>query len=140
MNHLLTNPYHEILRLDENEEMIDILTEFSESNKIQTGWVYALGSTKEIELGFYNLETKEYERKTFTEPLEVLDVTGNIGEKDNEPALHLHGSFSRKDFSTIGGHIHRLIANATVEIFIHKIEGTIKRAHDEKTGLNLITN
>lgn len=97
-----------------------------------------LGSAKAVEMSYYDLAKKEYIKKIFEEPLEVLDIHGNIAKKDSEVVLHLHGSFSRTDFSTVGGHIHEMETSGTMEVFIHKIEGTLTRAQDASTGLNVL--
>lgn len=52
--------------------------------------------------------------------------------------FHLHGSFGRTDYGTVGGHIHALTVAATLEVFIHKIDGELNRAYDRSTGLNLL--
>lgn len=138
MKHLLSNPWHEIIRLDKGEEAISALTLFAKEKDIRAGWIFAIGSASAVKLSYYSEEKKEYIRRTFGEFLEVVGIDGNISWKDKEPLLHLHGSFGRTDYGTISGHIHELITAATLEIFIHKIEGKLDRAHDTRLGLNLL--
>ena len=97
-----------------------------------------LGSSKEVELGFYDLDKKEYPNKIFSEPLEILEASGTLVVMGGKPILHLHGVFGRADYGTIGGHIQHLTANATVEVFIHKLNERLERKRDSKTGLNLL--
>lgn len=134
----MSNEYHEIIRFDKGDKVIEGLKKFIEEKKIKVGWVWMLGSASAVELAYYYLLKKEYENKRFEESLEVVDVQGNIARKDGEVALHLHGTFGRTDFSTISGHVNEIVAAATVEVFIHKIEGKLTRAHDEVTGLSLL--
>ena len=138
MKHVLNNPYHEIIRFDKGEKVVEELKKFVEEKDIKVGWIWMLGSAEKVELAYYYLLKKEYQSKVFEESLEVIDVQGNIARKDGEVALHLHGTFGRTDFSTISGHVNEIVAAATVEVFIHKIEGKLTRAHDEATGLNLL--
>ncbi len=138
MKHVLSNQYHEVIRFDKGEKVVEGLKKFVEEQDIQAGWIWMLGSASAVELAYYYLLKKEYENKRFEESLEVINVQGNIARKDGEVALHLHGTFGRTDFSPISGHVNEIIAAATVEVFIHKIEGKLTRARDEATGLNLL--
>jgi predicted DNA-binding protein with PD1-like motif len=138
MKHIISNPWHEVLRFDKGEDVIGGILNFAEKNKIKAAWLSAIGSSEEVGLGFYNLDKKEYSNKIFKESLEVLHASGTLAVIDGRPSIHWHGVFGRLDYSVIGGHIYRLIANATVEVFIHKLNETLIRKHDEKTGLNLL--
>lgn len=137
---VLSNSYHEILRFDRGDDVIAGILRFAKEEKIDAAWVWALGAAESVELGFYDLEAKEYRKKEFTEPMEIVQMTGNISvSADNgEPVLHLHGSFGKEDYSVIGGHVHALTAYSTVEVFAHKIPGSIRRVHNKETGLNLL--
>lgn len=139
MEIVLSNAWHVILRFDEGEEVMAAVADFAAQEGISAAWLSAIGSCKEVELGYYGLAEKKYYNKVVTQELEVLDASGTIAQLEGKPALHLHGVLGDKNYQTIGGHIHRLVANATIEVFIHKIEGEIKRTKDEATGLNLLT-
>jgi len=67
--------------------------------------------------------------------LRALETSDGAGFKQ---ILHLHGVISRADYSTLGGHISKMIANMTVEVFIHKLNERLERKHDPETGLNLL--
>ncbi|MBI4033986.1 MAG: DNA-binding protein [Candidatus Brennerbacteria bacterium] len=142
MRRILSNTWHEILRFDEGEDIVAGILGFARENKIEAAWLSAIGSAKEIELGFYDLEKKKYLDKTFKKPLEVVEASGTISVLDSKPALHLHGVFSDENYQTLGGHIHKLVANATVEVFIHKLgesgSARLERKRDPETGLNLL--
>ena len=57
---------------------------------------------------------------------------------DENTAIHCHGAFSDYNYATFAGHVKEIIVSATCEIHLTKLEGTLKRGHDTKTGLNLI--
>ncbi|HXK41058.1 MAG TPA: PPC domain-containing DNA-binding protein [Candidatus Paceibacterota bacterium] len=138
MKHVLSNHWHEVLRFDVGDNVIAGILEFAQKQKIGSAWLSAVGSSKEVELGFYHLEKQEYSNKVFKEPLELLEASGTLAVMDGKPILHLHGIFCGADYGTIGGHIQKLIANATVEVFIHKLNERLERKRDLKTGLNLL--
>lgn|SRR3989344_856937 len=138
MKHILSNTWHEILRFDKGDDVIEGILEFGRKKGIEGAWLSAIGSSKEVELGFYDLEKQEYMNRIFAEPLELLEASGTLATKDGKLILHLHGVFSKTDYSTIGGHIQKMTANATVEVFIHKLNEKLERQLDSKTGLNLL--
>ncbi|MEX2144865.1 MAG: PPC domain-containing DNA-binding protein [Candidatus Spechtbacterales bacterium] len=127
-----------ILRLDPGEEFISVIENFCAENNIFSGWVQAVGSTKALNLAFYELGEKKYKTSAFNEFLEILSVTGNIAKKEGKIFVHAHGVFGRSDMSVIGGHIKKCVISATGEIMIHAGKNEMHRELDEETGLHLL--
>lgn len=127
-----------ILRLDAGDEFISAVQDFCAQNDIRAAWLQAIGSTKELELAYFNLEKKDYDTSAFVEFLEVMNITGNVALRDSKPFCHAHGVFGRADMTTIGGHVVRCVVSATMEISIRVLEGEINREFDEKTNLHLL--
>lgn len=140
MKIVLDNTWHTIVRFDQDEEVISGISRFAAEHNIHAAWLSAIGSSKEAELGYYTLEEKEYVSKRFTEALELVEASGTIALHEGKPVVHIHGVLSRTTYETIGGHIHVLVANATVEVFIHKIAGRVQRELDQQTGLKLLVD
>lgn len=138
MKSILHNSQYEVVRFSQGEDVVGGLLQLAEKNKIKGAWFWAIGSAKEVELAFYDLQQKKYLNKKFSEPLEILSSQGSLGTKSGRPVVHWHGLFGRFDYSVIGGHIHQLIANATVEVFIQKMNSSLTREFDSQTGLNLL--
>lgn len=127
------------LNFERGEEVIAGLKDFLKQGNISAGHITGLGAASRLELAYYNLETKEYERKVFTDDVEILSLTGNIGQKeDGELVVHMHGAFGQRDFSVFGGHIFELVISGAGEIHIASLPGFIKRAYDDETGLTLM--
>jgi predicted DNA-binding protein with PD1-like motif len=120
------------------EDVLSLLTKYCQETSITAGSFSALGAAKEVIIAYYNLDKKQYEDHMVHENVEILNLTGNISLMENKYIIHCHGVFGRKDCSTIGGHVKKLIVSATCEIILTKLEGTLERAFDEKTGLNLL--
>lgn len=127
-----------ILRLDPGEELRSEVEKFSEEHEINAAWVNALGSSKELELAYYNLGEKEYGTKKFSENLEIVSVVGNIALKEDKPFVHIHGTFSNPEMKVIGGHINRCVISATCEVSIWPAEGAMGRKYEDFTGLHLL--
>ncbi|MCL5016489.1 MAG: DNA-binding protein [Patescibacteria group bacterium] len=127
-----------VLRFDSGEEIISWLIRFTQENKITAAAISGIGSSKEAELGYYDIAAKEYRKKIYSRELEVVGLSGNISVLNNEPVIHLHGVLSNENYDTVGGHIHRLVVSATIEITIMVLRGEIHRKPDSETGLNLL--
>src|SRR5258708_2072457 len=127
-----------VLRFDLEEEVMEGLLEFAAQNEIDAASLTGIGACSFIELAFYNPTAKNYDKREFSEELEICSLLGNIALLEGKPVLHAHGIFGKKDFSTIGGHVLKLVVSATCEIVLTKLEGTLLRKHNEKMNLNLL--
>ncbi len=124
-------------RLDKDVEIIGGLSTVMKQYDITAGMVSGIGAVSKAELGYYDGETKSYEKHLFQENMEIVSFKGNISYKDDEIFPHLHAVLSRRDFSAIGGHLF----SGTVYAFEFEIiilEGQpFVRKSDEETGLFL---
>ena len=115
------------------------LKAFAQEKGITAAHISGLGAAASLDLAYYNLETKEYERTTIKEDVEICSLNGNIGvNAQGETIVHLHGVFGRQDLSTFGGHIFECIISGAGEIHLVAMPGTINRSFDENTGLTLL--
>jgi predicted DNA-binding protein with PD1-like motif len=127
------------LNIEPGEDIMAQLQAYAEQEGLQAAHITGLGAAAEVELAYYNLETKEYEATTITENVEICSITGNIGVNEGgQKVVHLHGVFARRDLSTFGGHIVRCIVSGAGEIHLTTPPGTINRAYDATTGLTLL--
>ncbi len=121
------------------EEVMSALREYLVQNNIKAAHISGLGAASSLEIAYYNIETKEYERHNINEDLEILSLNGNVGVKeDGETVVHLHGTFGKRDLSVIGGHIFSMQISGAGELHVITFSGEIKRAYDEETGLTLM--
>lgn len=127
------------LRLEKGEKLVECLTGFVKEQNLRAGWVLGLGGLAWAELGFYALDQGEYKWTKLDELLELTNLTGNIAWQDDQPALHLHATVSKADYSAMGGHLREAEVGGTVELSIRKWVGDdLVRRRDEQTGLNLL--
>ena len=92
----------------------------------------------EAELAHYIVENKKYTSKILNQPLEIINMTGNITEMNKEVYLHCHITLSDERMNAIAGHLKEGKISATCEIVLVKIDAEINRKYDEKIGLNLM--
>lgn len=129
-----------LVRLERGEQLMDALTKFVRAQNVPGAWLSGLGAAQWVELGYYDLATKQYRWQTFDTLLEILGLQGNVAWQKGEPAIHLHGTFSNRQYHVVGGHVKDLQVGGTCELFIQPIgpEHTLARSFDEQTGLNLL--
>lgn len=127
-----------MLRFDKGEEVFAKLAEFLAEEKIDNCVFNAIGAVSEIELGYFNDHLKEYRRKPYYEALEVISLMGNACMADGQPSVHAHGMFGRTDFTTLGGHVFKLLVSVTCEMFLIKLDGQMARKHNEEFNLKLL--
>jgi len=127
-----------LLRFMRGEELVSVLEEFCNKQKILGAWVKGLGAVDEVEISYYDLKDRNYKRQGFCGEFELLNLTGNIAPKEGKPFLHAHATFSRPDFSVFGGHLHRMRISGTGEILLQPFEARLERRPDDETGLWLL--
>ncbi|MGB4762023.1 MAG: DUF296 domain-containing protein [Candidatus Saccharimonas sp.] len=127
-----------VLVLQRDEELHTKLQEFAREHGLKSAWVQGLGGSGVMTLGCYNLEKRDYEWREFGENLEILSLQGNLAWVDDEPFWHIHGSFSRPDFTSLGGHVKELTVGLTCELLITPLDTPLTRVFDDETGLKLL--
>jgi predicted DNA-binding protein with PD1-like motif len=131
--------YNYLVRLEKGERLSEALEQFFAESKIEGAWVSGLGAASDVELGFFQLNSKDYKRRKFGSMMEIVSLTGNLARDDKGKIMfHLHGAFADDDFQTIGGHVKDFIAGATVELFIHRSYKPMQRKFNDETGLQLL--
>ncbi len=132
----LENGY--VVRLEKDELLVASLTEFCAHNGITAGWISGLGGAQWAKLGFYNLAEKEYSFKKLETDLEITNIEGNVAQVDGAVGLHLHGTFSDKDFHAYGGHVKEVMIAGTGEFFVRVFDEPLKRRQSDEIGLKLL--
>ena len=127
-----------IIRLEKNEDILDELTKFCEKENITSATLSGIGAVDTATLAFYNLESKEYEFRKFSEDYEVVSLTGNVSLVENKPFLHIHCVISNNNFECFGGHLKEGAVGATLEINLTQIDLKIERFINQETGLKLL--
>ena len=124
--------------LHRGQELHTELQSFARTHDLTSAWVTGLGGSGGVTLGFYDLATKTYHWKTYDDPLEVLNLTGNLSIVDDAPFWHVHGSFSNDTYQSIGGHVQSLTVGLTLELLITPLDTPFTRSYDDETGLKLL--
>ena len=127
-----------LVRLDPGEEAIEHVTRVADQYRIGFATFHGIGTFERVTLGYYDLDARAYQDEVFEEPVEVLAVTGNIAtDAAGQRIVHAHVTVGLSDFTTRGGHLVEGIVGPTLEVIIDTGPATIRRRHDEDTGLQL---
>jgi len=126
-------------RIMPDEDLEDAITELVKKYNIKSGLINVIGALKKFTIGYFNIDTKEYQFKTYEEPVELVSCMGNVAYKEGEPIIHLHFMVARPDYSILGGHLGQpSIVSVTGEVYIYETDEKITRAQDPRFDLSLL--
>lgn len=125
------------IRLETGDELHSSLAAAAAVHGIKGGWFSGIGAASEVELGYYDLERRDYDRTLVEGEVEIASASGPLSMLDGKPHIHLHAVVSDRQCVTRGGHLFRAVAAATLEFVLLPAEAPIERTWDEATGLNL---
>ena len=127
-----------VVRLNKGEEVIESLKDLCKNENIELAEITGLGASNLVEIGLFNVNTKEYNTKIFEGMFEITSLIGNVTRKDGEVYLHIHINFGDEEGLIKGGHLVRSIISATSEIVVRRINGKVGRKLSNEIGLNLL--
>jgi predicted DNA-binding protein with PD1-like motif len=124
-------------RLSRGADLLEEVMAMARDNGVSAGFFTVVGAVEDAVVGFYRPDARDYAKSVFNEPLEVSSCTGNIALKDGGLFLHAHACLSRRDGSTVGGHLFsaRVFAG---EVFLFGFRSMPGRVFDGDTGLFLV--
>ena len=129
------------LVFERGDDFIPTLVNFCDQSEIHSAVFRAIGSIEQFEIGYYNLSERQYIFRSEPGIWEVASMTGNVGQIDHKPAVHVHAVVSSCDDSltTIGGHLKSAVVALTLEVFLAPLDQPLVREFDKETGLDLIS-
>ena len=116
-----------------NESLLRICTD----NALQFAWINGIGAILDPEVGYYDVENKNYIKKTFLGDFELVSLIGNLTYKDDVPFIHTHISFSGTDFKVYGGHLFDCKIAAAGEFILFIGKNRLQRTYNDGIGLSL---
>jgi len=125
------------IRLETGDDVLKSLAEVAARYGVSGGWFNGIGSASDVELGYYDLERRDYDRVRIERDVEIASASGSLGLVEGKPFVHLHAVVSDRQCVPRAGHLFRAVAAATVEFVLLLAEAPIERTRDEATGLNL---
>jgi uncharacterized protein len=128
-----------VVVLATGEEVIKSLNEFATQNRIYAAQFSAIGVLSDIELKYFDWETKKYESNPLNEQVEVASLLGDIAMSPNKkPSLHVHVVIGRRNGTAMAGHLGKAHVRPTLEVILTESPAHLRKVHDPESGLNLI--
>lgn len=121
------------------DEVVTGLQLFAEAQQITAAYFTAVGAFRDVVLGYFARERKDYNRIPLHEQVEVLSLVGNIALADGKPKLHAHVVIGKSDGSAHGGHLLEAHVWPTLEVVMVESPQHLRRMYDAETGLALLT-
>lgn len=127
-----------IFKLSKGKDLLEALADFCHDNQVKCGIVSVIGSVANATIGYYDPAKKRYEKTVINQPLELLNLTGNISIQDNRPMVHAHVTLSDEEYNVIGGHLMLGTKIYVCEAYVQELVGEPKvRRTDKVTKLAL---
>jgi predicted DNA-binding protein with PD1-like motif len=127
-----------VVVMDRGDEAVAALTQAVREHGITAAQVTAVGGFRNAELGFFDPDRLDYDRIPVNEQAEVVNLVGDVAEKEGQPTLHLHTVLGHRDGSTVGGHLIRGEVWPTLEVIVTEVPTELAKSTDAQTGLALI--
>jgi predicted DNA-binding protein with PD1-like motif len=125
-----------LVRFDRGEKLPDALAALCSTLGIETATAHGIGAIEDVELGYYDLASKTYERTHLAGSWELVSLTSFIATWEDKPFVHTHVVVSGRDFIAKGGHLFSGTVSITVELRVHTVAGRVTRAMNPVTGLH----
>jgi uncharacterized protein len=124
---------------DTGDEVAAQLAAFVRENEVEAASIAAIGAFSDAMLGYFDWQTKEYEKIVVAEQVEVLSLIGDVAVADAGPSLHLHAVLGRRDGRVVGGHLLEAHVRPTLELILIQPPSYLRRRRDAVSGLPLIS-
>lgn len=133
------NPKTMVVILDTGDEILSSLKSVARTEHLAGSSFKAIGALSNVELGWFNWETKEYQTAVkLEEQIELLSLIGDIALKDGKPQVHAHLVIGRRDGTAHGGHLLSATVRPTCEIVITESPKHLQKEIDPESGIALM--
>jgi predicted DNA-binding protein with PD1-like motif len=126
------------LVFETDDEVMAGLKQFAEKMKLGAAQITGIGAFRDVTLGYFDWEKKEYQKIPVNEQVEVLSMIGDVAQEQGKPKVHVHVVVGRSDGSTRGGHLMEGHVRPTLEVILTESPQHLRKEHDEESGLALI--
>jgi uncharacterized protein len=126
------------LVFETGDEAMAGLKQFAEQQRLGAAQITAIGAFRDVTLGYFNWEKKEYQKIPVDEQVEVLSLIGDVAQEKGNPKVHVHVVVGRSDGSTRGGHLLEGHVRPTLEVILTESPAHLRKEHDDASGLALI--
>jgi len=128
-----------VVVLDSGDEVMACLKRFVEREKVEAAQLTAIGAFQSAVLGYFDWETKDYQRIPVGNQTEVAAFIGDVAYGPNhQPSLHIHCVLGCRDGRAVAGHLLEGHVRPTLEVVLTDSPVHLRKRHDPESGLALI--
>ncbi len=128
-----------VVVLNSGDEVTACLKRFVEQEKIEAAQFSAIGAFRSAALGYFDWETKSYQRIPVDEQVEVASLTGDVAVgPDEKPSLQIHCVLGWRGGRAVAGHLLEGHVRPTLEVVLTDSPVHLRKRHDPESGLALI--
>jgi hypothetical protein len=127
-----------VLVFQTGDEVAQTLLDFATREQLTAAHFTAIGAFREVTLGWFDIEKKEYAKIPIREQVEVLSLVGNVALDNGQRKVHAHVVVGKRDGTAHGGHLLQAIVRPTLEVMLFEAPAFLSRQIDPATGLALI--
>ena len=120
------------------DEVVSTLQAFAAQTRLTAARFTAIGAFRDATLGYFDWQTKRYERIPVREQVEVLALVGDIALEDDKPKIHAHVVVGKRDGTAHGGHLLEAYVRPTLEVMLTESPTHLRRTFHPESGLALI--
>src|SRR5437762_3058679 len=106
------------LVFETGDEVLVGLKQFAEQRKLGAAQITAIGAFRDVTLGYFDWEQKEYQKIPVHEQVEVLSMLGDVAEEKGQPKVHVHVVVDRSDGTTRDGHLLETHVRPTLKVIL----------------------
>jgi uncharacterized protein len=117
------------------EQVLETLNTYLLQHTITAAQFMAIGGFSQVQLAYFNVQTKQYERRDVNEQVEVISLIGNVALMDGKPFVHAHVCVGTREYQAHAGHLRSATVRPTLELFLTELNGELIREQDLSTGL-----
>jgi hypothetical protein len=111
------------VRLPKGADLLQGLNEAVGKLGIRAGTLQLIGAVSRLSLGYYDQDEQRYHEHVWDEQVEIASGLGNVSIRDGEPFVHMHIVASRRDGSTIAGHLMEGTTVFLAEAYVRALDG-----------------
>ena len=123
-----------VLIFDTGDKVVATLLAFARERRLAGSHITAIGAFQEATLGYFNWDTKKYQKIPIHEQVELLSLIGDIAlAESGEPNLHAHVVVGKSDGMAMGGHLIEAVVRPTLEVVLTELPAHLQRRHDPQS-------
>ena len=126
------------LVFDSGDEVVEELTAFAKREGLSGSHFTGIGAFSDAVVGFFDWSTKDYDRISMREQVEVLSFAGDVAIDRGEPKVHAHVVLGKRDGTAHGGHLLEAHVRPTLEVTLVETPAYLRRIYDPESKLPLI--